>query len=154
MILSTKGRYAVMAMVDLAAQQSDAPVTLAQIAQRQEIPLAYLEQLVSRLRKAGLVRSVRGPRGGYLLGREAGCISIAEIVEASEESLEMTRCGSSDKEGCVSPKTRCLTHDLWHGLTQHIFEYLSAISLAHVCTGSMPTLALQPHPNLIEVVRA
>lgn len=154
MILSTKGRYAVMAMVDLAAQQSDTPITLAQIAQRQEIPLAYLEQLFARLRKAGLVKSVRGPRGGYLLGRAPADISIAEIVAAAEESLEMTRCGTSPKEGCMSPKTRCLTHDLWEGLTRHIQDYLSAISLEHVCAGDLPALQLAANENLIQVVRA
>lgn len=154
MILSTKGRYAVMAMVDLAAQQSDLPITLSQVAERQEIPLSYLEQLFSRLRKAELVQSVRGPRGGYLLSRAAEQISIAEIVEASDESLEMTRCGTSPKEGCMSPQTRCLTHDLWEGLTQHIQDYLGAITLANVRDGHLPQLQVTANERLIQVVRA
>ncbi len=154
MILSTKGRYAVMAMVDLAVQQSDTPITLAQIADRQEIPLAYLEQLFARLRKAELVSSVRGPKGGYLLARAAERISIAEIVLASDESLEMTRCGTSREEGCMSPSTRCLTHDLWEGLTKHIQEYLQAITLGDVRDGDLPAFSVQANENLIQVVKA
>lgn len=153
MILSTKGRYAVMAMVDLAMQKAERPITLAQIAERQEIPLAYLEQLFARLRKAALVKSVRGPKGGYMLARGAEAISIAEIVQASDESLKMTRCGANSEEGCMSPKTRCLTHDLWEGLTDHIHDYLQSITLAHVREGDLPAIRDAGSENLIQVVK-
>ncbi len=135
MILSTKGRYAVMAMVDLAASQEDAkPVSLAAIAERQEIPQAYLEQIFARLKKAGLVQAVRGPGGGYRLAQGAGSTRISDIMQAADESIKMTRCsGSDDPAGCMAPKTRCLTHDLWEGLGNHIFMYLYNITLADVC---------------------
>jgi len=133
MLLSTKGRYAVMAMVDLAIAKSDKPVTLAGIAERQEIPLAYLEQIFAKLKKRGIVKSVRGPGGGYQLAKSAHETMIAEIVMASDESLKMTRCNSGSHEGCMAPKTRCLTHDLWEGLGYQIFHYLRSISLADVC---------------------
>jgi Rrf2 family iron-sulfur cluster assembly transcriptional regulator len=132
MILSTKGRYAVMAMVDLAARKAQGPVTLAAISERQEIPLAYLEQIFAKLKRMGLVTSVRGPGGGYALSAPAGEISIARIVLASEEPIKMTRCGGEVK-ACMSDKTRCLTHDLWEGLSEHIHSYLDNITLADVC---------------------
>lgn len=138
MILSTKGRYAVMAMVELATFDQSKPVTLAMIAERQDIPLAYLEQIFAKLKKAGLVESMRGPGGGYRLARRADAMVVADIVLASDESIEMTRCGGSHKGGCIAPKTRCLTHDLWQGLTQHIHDYLAAITLADVCAGKLP----------------
>lgn len=137
MILSTKGRYAVMAMVELATHDQSKPVSLAMIAERQDIPLAYLEQIFARLKKAGLVESMRGPGGGYRLPRSADSMYVGEIVRASDESIEMTRCGGAHKSGCIAPKTRCLTHDLWQGLTQHIHDYLSDISLADVCGGKL-----------------
>lgn len=153
MILSTKGRYAVMAMVDLAAREAKTPVTLSQIAEQQEIPLAYLEQLFARLKKAELVKAVRGPRGGYFLADDAAAISIAAIINAAEESIEMTRCGMKAEHGCVAPGTRCLTHDLWEGLTNHIHDYLQSISLADVCAGDLPILSPSRRDNLIEEVR-
>ena len=133
MILSTNGRYAVMAMVDLAIQPASKPVTLSAIAERQEIPLAYLEQIFARLKRAGLVKSVRGPGGGYTLARAPGGINVAEIMTASEEAMKMTRCDGKKHEGCMAPKTRCLTHDLWEGLSAQIQQYLSSITLADVC---------------------
>lgn len=133
MLLSTKGRYAVMAMVDLASTRSDKPVTLAGIAERQEIPLAYLEQIFAKLKKRGIVKSVRGPGGGYQLAKAANETKIAEIVMAADESIKMTRCKSGSHEGCMAPKTRCLTHDLWEGLGYQIFHYLRSVSLADVC---------------------
>lgn len=132
MILSTKGRYAVMAMVDLALQPQAKPVGLATIADRQEIPLAYLEQIFARLKRAGLVKSVRGPGGGYQLARAGEAITIAEIMQASEEVMEMARCKTAGHQGCMSPKTRCLTHDLWEGLAAQIHGYLGSITLADV----------------------
>lgn len=132
MMLSTKGRYAVMAMVDLASQKQSKPVTLAAIAERQEIPLAYLEQIFSRLKRRGIVGSVRGPGGGYKLGKPASALTVADIVLASEEAIKMTRCGGETKV-CMSTKTRCLTHDLWEGLGEQIHHYLSNLTLADVC---------------------
>ena len=133
MILSTKGRYAVMAMVDLAIQPQSKPVGLAAIAERQEIPLNYLEQIFARLKKAGLVKSVRGPGGGYTLARAAELMSVADIMLASEEPMQMTRCNGNKHEGCMAPKTRCLTHDLWEGLSAQISHYLETVTLADVC---------------------
>ena len=134
MILSTKGRYAVMAMVDLATQPGEKPVGLAGIAERQEIPLAYLEQIFARLKKSGLVQSVRGPGGGYRLGKAAQAMSVAEIMVAADEPIKMTRCDEQSHTGCMATKARCLTHDLWEGLTAQMRLYLGSITLADVCT--------------------
>jgi Rrf2 family iron-sulfur cluster assembly transcriptional regulator len=132
MILSTKGRYAVMAMVDLANQPTGKPITLAAIAERQEIPLAYLEQIFARLKRCGLVDALRGPGGGYKLARAASETLISDIVLAADEAIKMTRCEGAGTPGCMAPKTRCLTHDLWDGLGQQIFSFLHAISLEDV----------------------
>lgn len=126
MRLTTKGRYAVTAMLDLALHHHQGPITLADIAQRQGISLSYLEQLFSRLRKRGLVLSVRGPGGGYNLGREAGAIHVAEVISAVDESVDTTKCGG---ETNCQEGVRCLTHDLWHDLSDRIYEYLNGISL-------------------------
>jgi Rrf2 family iron-sulfur cluster assembly transcriptional regulator len=133
MILSTKGRYSVMAMTDLATQGVEKPVTLAAIAGRQEIPLAYLEQLFARLKKAGLVASVRGPGGGYKLAKPAAEMTVAEIMFASDEPIKMTRCDAEGHNGCMATRERCLTHDLWEGLTAQMRLYLGTITLADVC---------------------
>ena len=132
MILSTKGRYSVMAMVDLAIHAQGKPVGLAAIAQRQEIPLAYLEQIFARLKKAGVVKSVRGPGGGYLIAKSPSELSIADIMLAADEPMKMTRC-KSEHTGCMTKKARCLTHDLWEGLSAQIRLYLGSIMLADVC---------------------
>lgn len=132
MILSTRGRYAVMAMVDLATREGARPVTLSDISLQQEIPLAYLEQIFAKLRKAGLVKSVRGPGGGYQLQRSPADIYISDIILAAEEGIKMTRCNSGPS-GCMAPKTRCLTHDLWEGLGNQIYQYLRSVSLEDVC---------------------
>src|ERR1700729_2640959 len=123
MNLGTKARYAVMAMVDLAAQSGEKPVKLAEIAQRQEIPLAYLEQIFARLKQHALVKSVKGPGGGYRLAGPMGEIPISDIIVAAQESIKMTRCGSHSAEGCMAVKARCLTHDLWDGLSNAIYDY-------------------------------
>jgi Rrf2 family iron-sulfur cluster assembly transcriptional regulator len=138
MRLSTKGRYAVMAMADLARRQSDAvrAVALADIATRQQISLSYLEQLFARLRRKGLVRSARGPGGGYRLVRAAEATSIADIVHAVDEPLRATRCASKGK-GCMLKGERCLTHDLWEDLGARIEDYLASVSLADVVTGRL-----------------
>ena len=126
MRLTTKGRYAVTAMLDLALHQGQGPITLADIAQRQGISLSYLEQLFARLRRRALVASVRGPGGGYSLGRDASQISVAEVITAVDESVDATRCGGA--HNCQNNQ-RCLTHDLWHDLSRRIYDYLSQISL-------------------------
>ena len=127
-----------MAMVDLALHGHEKPVTLTAIATRQEIPLAYLEQIFAKLKHAGLVASVRGPGGGYRLAKEAQATNMAEIVLAAEESIKMTRCESGSHEGCMAPKTRCLTHDLWEGLGDQIYHYLHSITLQDVTTRRLP----------------
>ncbi|OOZ36178.1 Fe-S cluster assembly transcriptional regulator IscR [Solemya velesiana gill symbiont] len=126
MRLTTKGRYAVTAMLDLAFHFGEGPITLADIAQRQDISLSYLEQLFSRLRKRELVSSVRGPGGGYVLGRSADNIFIAEVISAVDEKVDTTRCGGDSN---CQKNERCLTHDLWHDLSDRIYDYLSDISL-------------------------
>lgn len=134
MILGTKARYAVMAMVELAGHKPDAPVSLAELAQAQEITVPYLEQLFSKLRQHGLVKSVRGPGGGYVLAKPAQDIPIYDIVTAVDESLKITRCENHGEHGCMSKKTRCLTHHLWEGMERQIHDYLNARSLADVRT--------------------
>ena len=126
MKLSTKGRYAVTAMLDLAIHDIDGPVTLADISKCQGISLSYLEQLFSKLRKVGLVEGVRGPGGGYRLGKPASQISIAQIIFAVDESIDTTGC--KGKEDCNDGK-RCLTHALWMDLSQKLHEFLDGISL-------------------------
>ena len=126
MKLTTKGRYAVTAMLDLALHAKNDPVSLAEISTRQEISLSYLEQLFSRLRKQGLVASTRGPGGGYRVSRGLDEVAISEIIKAVNESVDATQCGG--KENCHS-HGRCLTHDLWEGLSEQIEDFLSGVSL-------------------------
>lgn len=132
MKLSTKGRYAVMAMVDLAANSEGKPVSLAEIAERQEISLSYLEQLFGKLRRGGLVKSVRGPGGGYLLSRSTGDTRVSDIVVAVDEPLRATRCKAGSSVGCRGNSGRCLTHDLWEELGNQIHMFLSSVSLEDV----------------------
>ena len=133
MRLSTKGRYAVMAMADLARHGGERAVSLAEIAARQDISLAYLEQLFARLRRAGLVTSVRGPGGGYRLAKHAGELAISDIVLAADEPIRATRCSGHDSErGCMPGGVRCLTHDLWDALGAEIERFLSGVSLEDV----------------------
>jgi Rrf2 family transcriptional regulator, iron-sulfur cluster assembly transcription factor len=127
MRLTTKGRFAVTAMVDLALRQGGGPVTLAEISSRQKISLSYLEQLFGKLRRRSLVDSVRGPGGGYKLARDMGSISVAEIILAVDEPIDATQCGG--KENCRDEQ-KCLTHDLWAQLNERIFAYLEAVTLA------------------------
>ncbi len=129
MKLTTKGRYAVTAMLDLAIHDASGPVALADIAKRQGISLSYLEQLFARLRKRGLVRSVRGPGGGYQLAREAGGIAVSDVIWAVDEMVDATRCAG--RENCQGEE-RCLTHDLWHDLSQQIRDFLNGIHLAEL----------------------
>jgi Rrf2 family iron-sulfur cluster assembly transcriptional regulator len=127
MRLTTKGRFAVTAMTDLAMRQSRGPVTLAAISERQHISLSYLEQLFGKLRRAKLVSSVRGPGGGYNLAKAAPAISVADIVVAVDEPLDATQCGG--KENCLDDK-RCMTHDLWATLNEKMYDYLTSVTLA------------------------
>ena len=127
MKLNTKGRYAVTAMFDVALHQKNGPVSLGEISERQGISLSYLEQLFSRMRRSGLVESIRGPGGGYRLASEAKEIAIADIISAVDESVDATRCGGN--EGCQNHQ-RCLTHDLWEDLSSQIHVFLSGITLA------------------------
>jgi len=133
MKLGTKGRYAVMAMADLACHCNGKPVALADVSERQEISLSYLEQLFGKLRKGGLVNSVRGPGGGYLLSRDADEVRVSDIIMAVDEPIKATRCHSGLPAGCHSDKSRCLTHDLWEELGNQIYLYLSSVSLADIC---------------------
>ena len=132
MRLSTKGRYAVMAMVDLAKHGKGNPISLAEIAERQEISLSYLEQLFAKLRAGELVKSVRGPGGGYLLSRGADGTRISDIILAVDEPIRATRCAPGSPAGCRTNRSRCLTHDLWEELGNQIHLYLSSVSLADV----------------------
>ena len=127
MRLTTKGRFAVTAMVDLALRQNRGPVTLAAISGRQHISLSYLEQLFGKLRRAQLVSSVRGPGGGYNLAHGANQVTVADIVTAVDEPLDATQCGG--KENCHE-ETRCMTHDLWATLNEKMYDYLSSVTLA------------------------
>ncbi|MCP5372485.1 MAG: Rrf2 family transcriptional regulator [Hyphomicrobiales bacterium] len=133
MRLSTKGRYAVMAIVDLAFHSDGKPVALADVAARQEISLSYLEQLFGKLRKGGLVKSVRGPGGGYLLSRPAGETRVADIITAVDEPIKATRCSPGAPSGCHNDKSRCLTHDLWEELGNQIYLYLSSVTVDDIC---------------------
>src|SRR6202030_4600267 len=150
MRLSTKGRYAVMAMVDLAQHSGGAPVSLAEIAERQEISLSYVEQLFAMLRKNGLVKSVRGPGGGYLLAHDRRETRIADIILAVDETILATRCAPGAPVGCRGNQTRCLTHDLWEELGHQIQLYLSSVSLADVVEGRVLTnrvMIEEPRPS-------
>jgi len=129
MKLTTKGRYAVTAMLDLALHNDQAPVNLAEISARQKISLTYLEQLFCKLRKKGLVKSVRGPGGGYRLALNADDITPAHVIYAVNEPVDATLCGG--QQNCTGD-ARCLTHDLWMGLNLNIAEYLNGISLGEL----------------------
>ena len=135
MRLTTKGRFAVTAMIDVAMHGGTGPVTLAAVSGRQRISLSYLEQLFGKLRRSGLVESVRGPGGGYNLAKPHEQVSVADIILAVDEPIDATQCGG--KENCLDDR-RCMTHDLWMGLNAHIFSFLSGVSLAE--------LVRQQHP--------
>ena len=126
MRLTTKGRFAVTAMIDLALHHGSGPVTLAEISARQKISLSYLEQLFGKLRRHQLVESVRGPGGGYCLAKDLAAVSVADIILAVDEPIDATQCGG--KENCRDEQ-KCLTHDLWAALNDRIFDYLGSVSL-------------------------
>ena len=135
MRLTTKGRFAVTAMVDLAMHQGKHPVTLASISQRQKISLSYLEQLFGKLRRHALVDSVRGPGGGYRLAQDMAQISVADIILAVDETLDSTQCGG--RENCRD-ENKCITHNLWADLNQHIFNFLGAVTLKQLVDEQKP----------------
>ena len=147
MRLTTKGRFAVTAMVDLALRQHDGPVTLAGIAERQNISLSYLEQLFGKLRRKELVASVRGPGGGYCLAKTAEAVSVADIICAVDEPLDATNCGG--KGDCHDDRP-CMTHMLWTSLNTRMFEYLRSVNLAELVRQqrpeSEPLLAMNVRP--------
>ena len=130
MRLTTKGRFAVTAMIDLALRQGKGPVTLSGISQRQAISLSYLEQLFGKLRRHEIVESIRGPGGGYTLARQAAKVTVADIIIAVDEPLDATQCGG--KENCHGAHTdgaRCMTHELWATLNEKMVDYLDSVSL-------------------------
>jgi Rrf2 family iron-sulfur cluster assembly transcriptional regulator len=127
MRLTTKGRFAVTAMLDLALRSGNGPVTLAGISDRQKISLSYLEQLFGKLRRNALVESVRGPGGGYCLAKDTSLMSIADIIRAVDEPIDATQC--SGKENCLDDH-RCMTHELWTDLNHHIYDYLDGVKLS------------------------
>jgi Rrf2 family iron-sulfur cluster assembly transcriptional regulator len=129
MRLTTKGRFAVTAMLDLALRHGKGPVTLAGISERQDISLSYLEQLFGKLRRHHLVDSVRGPGGGYTLAKPLDTVSVADIIRAVDEPVDATQCGG--KENCHD-EHRCMTHDLWTSLNKKIYEYLDSVTLAEL----------------------
>ena len=132
MKLSTKGRYAVTALADIALQGEDALVSLADVAKRQDISLAYLEQLFVKLRKAGVVDSVRGPGGGYRLANGAAGTRISDVMAAVDERLNAMGCEGAPGEGCGGVKAACLTHNLWEQLSSHVYVFLNQTTLADV----------------------
>jgi len=127
MRLTTKGRFAVTAMMDLALRGDDSPVALAGVSERQKISLSYLEQLFGKLRRYNLVDSVRGPGGGYCIARPVDMVTVADIVRAVDEPLDATQCGG--RENCLDDH-RCMTHDLWAALNVKMYDYLSSVTLA------------------------
>lgn len=153
MKLSTKGRYAVTAMADMALRDAEAAdarrapelTSLAQISERQDISLAYLEQLFARLRRAGLVVSARGPGGGYRLARPADQIRISEVMSAVDETLRATQCRDNIGEGCGGDRAACLTHDLWERLSAEVYLFLHKVTLADVIANRLQPCNAAPN---------
>jgi Rrf2 family transcriptional regulator, iron-sulfur cluster assembly transcription factor len=147
MRLTTKGRFAVTAMVDLAISGGERPVTLGDISERQKISLSYLEQLFGKLRRKALVSSVRGPGGGYRLTRPTTELSVGEIILAVDEPIDATQCGG--KENCRDEQ-KCITHDLWTDLNRHIFEYLNAVKLSDLVEKQQQNLSANTVVELVD----
>ena len=146
MRLTTKGRFAVTAMVDLAMRGKSGPVTMASISERQKISLSYLEQLFGKLRRSNIVESVRGPGGGYYLARPAEKISISEIIAAVDEPMDATKCGGL---GNCHDEHQCITHDLWTGLNVKIFEYLASVTLQQVVDSQAKANHIHVHAHVV-----
>lgn len=144
MKLSTKSRYAIMAMVDVACYAIGKPITVYQVAQRQNIAMNYLEQIFLKLKRADLVKSVKGPGGGYLLTRSVSDIYISEILLAMNNDFNLTRCGAKSKSNsCMPNGTKCLTHHLWEDLGKHILDHLKSVSLADVMSKTLKKLTIE-----------
>jgi Rrf2 family transcriptional regulator, iron-sulfur cluster assembly transcription factor len=154
MRLTTKGRFAVTAMIDLAMRQHQGPVTLAGISQRQKISLSYLEQLFGKLRRHELVESTRGPGGGYTLGKPLKDVSVADIIFAVDEPIDATQCAG--KENCQDDDGPCMTHELWANLNKKMLEYLDSVSLADLVDGqrAKETVIPQRHISVLREHRA
>lgn len=150
MRLTTKGRFAVTAMIDLAMRQHHGPVTLAGISQRQKISLSYLEQLFGKLRRHELVESTRGPGGGYTLARPAKEVTVADIIFAVDEPIDATQCGG--KEDCQDDGP-CMTHELWANLNRRMIEYLDSVTLADLVDGQKSKDAQAAPENKVSVLR-
>ena len=147
MRLTTKGRFAVTAMMDLALRGDDGPVALAGVSERQKISLSYLEQLFGKLRRYSLVDSVRGPGGGYCIARPLNMVTVADIVRAVDEPLDATQCGG--RENCLDDH-RCMTHDLWAALNAKMYDYLSSVTLADLAERQRAKEAKTGSPAVIE----
>jgi Rrf2 family iron-sulfur cluster assembly transcriptional regulator len=153
MRLTTKGRFAVTAMIDLALRQQSGPVTLSAISQRQNISLSYLEQLFGKLRRHELVESVRGPGGGYTLARLARTITVADIIFAVDEPIDATHCGG--KENCLGEAGRCMTHELWSSLNQRMVEYLDSVTLHKLVEDQLAKgMQIEDKPNMKRAISA
>jgi Rrf2 family iron-sulfur cluster assembly transcriptional regulator len=153
MRLTTKGRFAVTAMIDLALRQSNGPVTLAAISQRQQISLSYLEQLFGKLRRHELVESTRGPGGGYSLGRKAADITVADIIVSVDEPIDSTHCGG--KENCLGESGRCMTHELWTSLNQRMVEFLDSVSLQKLVDDQLARgIEIESKPSMRKAISA
>lgn len=155
MRLTTKGRFAVTAMIDLALNNHAGPVTLADISERQKISLSYLEQLFGKLRRRSLVTSVRGPGGGYNMANPLDQVSVADIILAVDEPIDATQCAG--KENCKDDR-KCITHDLWTDLNRHIFDYLAAVKLSELVAKQLKksddVAVLQMHDNRSSATKA
>jgi Rrf2 family iron-sulfur cluster assembly transcriptional regulator len=155
MRLTTKGRFAVTAMIDLALNNHAGPVTLADISERQKISLSYLEQLFGKLRRRSLVSSVRGPGGGYNMANPLDQVSVADIILAVDEPIDATQCAG--KENCKDDR-KCITHDLWTDLNRHIFDYLAAVKLSELVAKQLKTAGdvavMQMHDNRPNAAKA
>ena len=153
MRLTTKGRFAVTAMLDLALRQTNGPVTLAAISQRQQISLSYLEQLFGKLRRHELVESTRGPGGGYSLGRKAADITVADIIVSVDEPIDATHCGG--KENCLGESGRCMTHDLWTSLNQRMVDFLDSVSLQKLVDDQLAKgIQIENKPSMRKAISA
>jgi Rrf2 family iron-sulfur cluster assembly transcriptional regulator len=153
MRLTTKGRFAVTAMIDLALRQNAGPVTLAAISQRQQISLSYLEQLFGKLRRHDLVESTRGPGGGYTLGKKPQDITVADIIVSVDEPIDATHCGG--KENCLGDAGRCMTHELWSSLNQRMVEYLDSVTLHKLVEDQLAKgVQIEDKPNMKRAISA
>ena len=146
MRLTSKGRFAVTAMLDLALNSSRGPVTLAGISDRQKISLSYLEQLFGKLRRRSLVESVRGPGGGYNLARSPAELSVADIIRAVEEPIDSTQCGG--RENCLD-NHRCMTHELWESLNSTVFDFLAGVKLSHLVEQQRTKIVTVTHTRAV-----